>query len=299
MKDSTRQSKQKSSEKEKHDGKNFRIPISNGIFEHYARLKDARWLLDLFIDWTTQEVPAPDGSRDGLVLGGKPIRDEDTARAFGCTKRTTRRWRLRLAQFAYISQERTPLGYVIRVKKSKKWTSQNKQTEWTKMSTHSESELPNVSTQSARNGNSELPNVSTHSVSILMDNTKTVAVDREGAASPSTGNRKTEKAASLADSLLVGKTPEAWRKIGCSPLGGQQFQDLWESVFARKPDDEPLSNAMERCIQAGKETGISVPRAFYTAKRGVEGREASGPSLGQLRSDGTRDGELPRLVAPF
>src|SRR5690348_9572537 len=106
MKDSTRQSKQKSSEKEKHDGKNFRIPISNGIFEHYARLKDARWLLDLFIDWTTQEVPAPDGSRDGLVLGGKPIRDEDTARAFGCTKRTTRRWRLRLAQFAYISQER-------------------------------------------------------------------------------------------------------------------------------------------------------------------------------------------------
>src|SRR5690242_5914113 len=226
MKDSTRQSKQKSSEKEKHDGKNFRIPISNGIFEHYARLKDARWLLDLFIDWTTQEVPAPDGSRDGLVLGGKPIRDEDTARAFGCTKRTTRRWRLRLAQFAYISQERTPLGYVIRVKKSKKWTSQNKQTEWTKMSTHSESELPNVSTQSARNGNSELPNVSTHSVSILMDNTKTVAVDREGAASPSTGNRKTEKAASLADSLLVGKTPEAWRKIGCSPLGSAQVKKL-------------------------------------------------------------------------
>ena len=133
MKDNKALALQESSEKEHTHGKTsripepsektFRIPISNGIFGHYGRLKDARWLLDLFVDWTTKEIPAPDGSRDGLVLGGKPIRDEDTARPFKgqCTARTTRRWRQRLARFGYIRQLRTPVGYVIRVTKSKKW----------------------------------------------------------------------------------------------------------------------------------------------------------------------------------
>jgi hypothetical protein len=113
-----------SSEKEKSPGKTYRIPISNGIFEHYPKLKVARWLLDLFVDWTTKEVPAGDGSFDGIVLGGKPICDEDTSAAFGIggpSDRTTRRWRCRLAHHGYISQKRTPIGYVIRVKKSKKW----------------------------------------------------------------------------------------------------------------------------------------------------------------------------------
>jgi len=82
-----------SSGKGRRDEKNFKIPISNGIFEHYGRLKDARWLLDLFVDWTTKEVPASNGGLDGIVLGGKPIRDEDTACAFRgqCSTRTTRR----------------------------------------------------------------------------------------------------------------------------------------------------------------------------------------------------------------
>jgi hypothetical protein len=136
--------------KENRNGKNFRIPISNGIFEHYGRLKDARWLLDLFVDWTTKEIPSPNGSRDGIVLGGKPIRDEDTACAFGgqCSARTTRRWRQRLAKFGYISQKRTPMGYVIRVKKSKKWAHAQEDTgvidqKWPVRTTdHGRSELP-------------------------------------------------------------------------------------------------------------------------------------------------------------
>jgi hypothetical protein len=164
MKDVMEQSDTLSSGKEKSNAKTFRIPISNGIFEHYARLKDARWLLDLFVDWTTKEVPTPDGRRDGIVLGGKPIRDEDTASAFHgqCTDRTTRRWRQRLARFGYISQKRTPVGYVIRVKKSKKWghlqASEGK-SERPKMADHSASELPNVADLTARNARSELPNV--------------------------------------------------------------------------------------------------------------------------------------------
>lgn len=149
-KNSTAQSNEKSSEKEGRNAKTFRIPISNGIFAHYSRLKDARWLLDLYVDWTTKEIPAADGGRDGLVLGGKPISDEDTAVPFGCCARTTRRWRQRLARFGYIGQLRTPMGYVIRVKKSKKWPGRpdkDVQSVRTKMSDHPGSELPNVSDQ--------------------------------------------------------------------------------------------------------------------------------------------------------
>ena len=34
--------------------KTFRIPVSNGIFEHYPVLKDSIWLLLWYIDRTTQ-----------------------------------------------------------------------------------------------------------------------------------------------------------------------------------------------------------------------------------------------------
>lgn len=151
------------------------IPISTGTFEHYARLKDARWLLDLFVDWTT---------KDGLVLGGEPLRDEDTAGAFRgqCTARTTRRWRQRLVRFGYISQKRTPLGCVIRVLETAACKSDRP-----KMADHPErelpnraithgselpkraiteiqkSELPNVADLTARNARSELPDVADHS----------------------------------------------------------------------------------------------------------------------------------------
>jgi hypothetical protein len=130
MKNSTAVVRSSQEEKE-NDGKSsavpkrktYRIPISNGIFEHYERLKDARWLLDLYVDWTTTEVPAPDGSLDGIVLYGKPICDEDVASAFHgqISVRTARRWRQRLAKKVYISQDRVQSGYVIRIKKSKKW----------------------------------------------------------------------------------------------------------------------------------------------------------------------------------
>lgn len=164
MKDFKSQSETRSSEKQKSNAKTFRIPISNGIFEHYGRLRDARWLLDLFVDWTTKEVPTLDGRRDGIVLGGKPIRDEDTASAFHgqCTDRTTRRWRQRLARFGYIAQKRTPVGYVIRVKKSKKWAhieASNRKSERPKLADHAQSELPNMADLTARNARSELPNV--------------------------------------------------------------------------------------------------------------------------------------------
>lgn len=101
--------------------KNFRIPVSNGIFRHYRRLRDGLWLFLWYIDRTTKEVDEEDGSRVGLVLGGRPVRDCDIARDFDCSPRTARSWRQRLVEGNYIRQTRTPIGYRVEVLRSKKW----------------------------------------------------------------------------------------------------------------------------------------------------------------------------------
>jgi hypothetical protein len=106
-----------STEKEK----TFRIPVSNGIFEHYVHLRDALWLLLWYIDRTTQEVEDTPRLKVGIVRGGVPTRDSAVAESFFCDKKTICRWRNRLAKLGYISQRITPFGAVVRVNKSKKW----------------------------------------------------------------------------------------------------------------------------------------------------------------------------------
>jgi len=101
--------------------KSYWIPVWNGIFEHYASLGEAVWLLLWYIDRTTREVEQQDGTRFGLVLGFRPVRDAEIAREFGCVDRTIRRWRNRLARLAYISLDRTAQGFRVTVLKSKKW----------------------------------------------------------------------------------------------------------------------------------------------------------------------------------
>jgi hypothetical protein len=279
MKDFKVQSELKSSAKEKSNAKTFRIPISNGIFEHYGRLRDARWLLDLFVDWTTKEVPTPDGRRDGIVLGGKPIRDEDTASAFHgqCTERTTRRWRQRLARFGYISQKRTPVGYVIRVKKSKKWAhlqASEGKSERPKMADHSESELPNVADQTARNARSELPNVA--------DPIKTLQLqDRDRAVEDAT--------AAVSEKAKTERNPEAWEAVGIDPCGSLKFVLAWESIYRDRLDDESLSVTMECAIQYCQENSIRVPPPFFNAKRLVERNESETGSDEVARFAGPTD----------
>jgi hypothetical protein len=104
----------------------FKIPVSNGIFEHYSKLKDAIWLLLWYIDRTTKESADESGNKTGSVLGGSPRRDSDVARAFSCDKRTICRWRNQLAKWGYIKQRITPFGAVVEVAKSKKWIAERR-----------------------------------------------------------------------------------------------------------------------------------------------------------------------------
>ena len=99
----------------------FRIPVSTGIFDHYREVGDALWLLLFYIDRTTEERPAPNGKFSGSVLGGRPVRDSEAAKTFGCAVYTIRRWRRRLVLRGIIRARRTPFGAVIEVVNSQKW----------------------------------------------------------------------------------------------------------------------------------------------------------------------------------
>jgi hypothetical protein len=109
------------------DKKTFRIPVSNGLLEHCNQMGEAIWLFLWYIDKTTKEKADDSGDTGGAVLGGMPIRDSDAASALGREVKTIRRWRAHLTKAGYIDTKRTPVGYSIKVRKSKKWVkNQNK-----------------------------------------------------------------------------------------------------------------------------------------------------------------------------
>jgi hypothetical protein len=242
-----------SSEKEKSRVKTYRIPISNGIFEHYPKLKDARWLLDLFVDWTTKEVPAGDDSFDGIVLGGKPICDEDTSEAFGIggpSARTTRRWRCRLAHHGYISQKRTPIGYGIRVKKSKKWPE-----------------------RSAKNGLSELPVVADLTGHDRQFRTTSCGRANKDSAVQDKDRAVEEAAAASPGGETKSKPHPCWKVVGLKPCGTLKFCRGWEDAYEAAPTGEDLVDLMESFIQYCQAKKIPVPPPFYRAKHRMQAEE--------------------------
>jgi hypothetical protein len=54
-------------------GKNYSIPVSNGLFAHQKRIGAAVWVFLWLIDHTTKEAQATDGRVEGLVSGGHPV----------------------------------------------------------------------------------------------------------------------------------------------------------------------------------------------------------------------------------
>lgn len=99
-------------------GTNYIVPFSNGALRtpHVKRIGPAFPLFLLYED----KVTAGDGT-DGIVLGGRPVTDEEMAKELGVHCRTVAEHRLRLQRYEYIAAKRTGRGYIIRVLRSKKW----------------------------------------------------------------------------------------------------------------------------------------------------------------------------------
>lgn len=103
-------------------GVNYRIPVSNGIFEHREKVGSAIWLFLLLVDWTTVE-------QDGLgqVLGGKPVTAKKLKEALRLEERQVRAQLQRLQSIKFIRLKRTSYGFVIEVLKSKKFFFRDRQ----------------------------------------------------------------------------------------------------------------------------------------------------------------------------
>lgn len=96
------------------------LRISNGILDHYPRMGEAIWLFLWLIDKTTREYA--EGSRQvGIVLGGRPVPDQEIAEKFDCSPKTVRRWRNLLVEESYIEIERHGSGHSFKVMNAKKW----------------------------------------------------------------------------------------------------------------------------------------------------------------------------------
>ena len=244
----------------KPEKKTYRIPVSNGIFEHYRRMRDSYWLFTWYIDKTTKESEAGDGGRVGVVLGGLPIRDSDAASAFGCSEKTARNWRTRLAREGYIEQKRTPVGYVIRVLKSKKWLKErpakNCRSDRQEITDHSRSELPFVADQ--------------------IDNDRHSDRQRSAIPDQTLQNRTVDGAGEEAAA--------AWEDIELKPVGTPKFQQAWVHYYRNGPDDALLADLMEEAIQFCQRKGIPVPPPFFTTKRKLERPEPPKvPNIADLR----------------
>jgi len=93
------------------------IPLWNGVFEHYDRIRAALWEFAWCIDRITEERAGV-----GIVLGGSPVKLRaivDTIK--GSDRETVRRHLDSLEKENYIRRRRTPYGHVIEVLNSRKF----------------------------------------------------------------------------------------------------------------------------------------------------------------------------------
>ncbi len=97
---------------------NYIVPFSNGALTpvHVRKIGPAFPLFLLYEDRVTTGK-----GKAGIVLGGKPVTDEEAAEKLGLHPKTAARHRERLERHGYISTKTTGRGYSIRVRKSKKW----------------------------------------------------------------------------------------------------------------------------------------------------------------------------------
>lgn len=125
----------------------YRINLPAEIIYSYPVLRDAIyfiiWLLDkVTVEYWETSTPKPATQRIGVVLGGKPLTDEEIAREFEIAgddqidKKTVRNWRKVACSVDMIRTCRAPRGMKYAVVNTMKWPSTEPQPElpdWAKL----------------------------------------------------------------------------------------------------------------------------------------------------------------------
>jgi hypothetical protein len=261
-------------------GENYVVPVSSGALRapHVKRIGAAFPLFVKFEDMVT----AADGT-EGLVYGGAPVTDRDLATDMGIPRKTIAEWRRHLARVGYITSKQTPVGNIIRVRKSKKLL-------WLQ------------SSKSAQRG-------APKSQSGVTEFQPPCPKSQPGA--PFFGNPNKTRSQDSIKTVVALPLKEAWKVLGLSSsIGHLQFQSDWETWWlehgrSAENSEKSSNNAkrvstgvsteastdvgttgnsiensividvMESFIQYRQRRGQKVPRPFFEAKRRLESSQSS------------------------
>lgn len=114
----------------------YPFPTFSGLInkEHRKRMGTAIWDFLWCVDRTTKEYIDKDGELRGQIYGGKPVKAEDIAEDLGAHPETVKKNLRSLHQEGYIELKRAPYGYIIEVRKSKKFLKNRKKPDDNKQS---------------------------------------------------------------------------------------------------------------------------------------------------------------------
>jgi hypothetical protein len=199
--------------------------------EHCGRIGSALWEFVWCIDKITKE-------RDGigLVFGGAPVKIEDIAADLERGEHSVRRNLKRLEDKKYIERTRTPYGFTISVRNSRKFQI------WSKR-------------ENVKHGQSLPPESGPkwpHSPSNLADLTVKNGRNKEDA---------------TIDATVDTAAAAFWKQVGINPLSiPVPFRKTCEELLAAK-NGQPLGEFMGMCMDAWKAFGgKTYPPAFARAK---------------------------------
>lgn len=226
------------------------IPLWNGIFDHYDRIGMALWAFAWLIDRITEEV---DGV--GRVLGGKPIKIGEIVETMrGATYKSVRSQLDTLEEQGYISRRRTPYGFVIEVRNSRKWGI------WTpKESVQKGQSLPSETSRKGQSDAKRLP--------------------LQGAEIAPTGRNKEDSTEhSSKETQQKAAVSEFWTSTGLNPARlPAEFRSLCESLVPTR-DGQTLGEFMGVCMDGWEALGAKrQPREFVQAANAIRGREKNPP----------------------
>jgi hypothetical protein len=198
------------------------IPVWNGIFDHYDRIGIALWTFE----WLIDRIPK-DGEQNGIgkVLGGKPIKIAEIVQTVkGSTYKGIRRQLDALEEQGYISRRRTPYGFVIEVRNSRKWGI------WIPKETSPKGQ--SLPIESGQKGQSEADRV-----------------DKKGTEIAPRGQNKENTTVPSSKETQQKAAAELWTVLG---IAAQKmppaFRELCEQLYATK-NGQPLCEFVGACMR--------------------------------------------------
>lgn len=240
------------------DGDSHPIPVWNGIFDHYGRIGIALWV---FL-WLIDRIPK-NSEQDGVgkVLGGRPVKISEIVETMrGATYRGVRRQLDALEELGYIARRRTPYGFVVEVRNSRKWNI------WKPKETGQKGQsLQGETGQKGQSGEERVAKKGAQSGQ--------KGQNKEDTAIHSSKETQQKAAASSPDRRL-------WNELGISAMAMRSlspaFRELCEGLYAAR-GSQTLNELAGLCMDLWQEQGGKIPAPFAKAAAELRERRKENP----------------------